>query len=186
METADSADVAFADQGASPSTRDSGRSDRRATLRAPPLADLDQSVLALRAEVESTGEDTLALWKSAMQNEHFLPAAANLANYLTLRHHDLSDLQPCLTAYGLSSLGRSEARVLAALDALIFTLGRASGLAMAEYPLPLLVTDGERALRREKDPITGRAPWRAATGIMVIPATVPAPGRQRVRGLLNT
>ena len=44
-------------------------------------------------------------------------SAINLVHYLALRRHDLRTLQPRLSALGLSSLGRSEARVLEAVDA---------------------------------------------------------------------
>ena len=43
------------------------------------------------------------------------PDAANLLHYLALRHYDLRPLQGRLSALGLSSLGRSEAQVLATL-----------------------------------------------------------------------
>jgi pyruvate kinase len=44
-------------------------------------------------------------------------SAYNLVHYLALRRIDLRSLQPRLTARGLSSLGRSEAHVMANLDA---------------------------------------------------------------------
>ena len=72
----------------------------------------------------SKGAATMALWKDSIHREQFRPGAENLANYLALRHHDLSGLQPSLSAYGLSSLGRSEARVRTALNALLATLAR--------------------------------------------------------------
>ena len=81
------------------------------------------------------------------QGSNFGPGAENLANYLALRHHDLSELQPCLSVYGLSSLGRSEARVRTALDTLLATLARVSELDKPEYPPLQLVSDGARALR---------------------------------------
>lgn len=46
----------------------------------------------------------------------------NLLHYLALRRHDLRELQPKLTAMGLSSLGRTEASTLAGLDAVIGAL----------------------------------------------------------------
>jgi len=45
------------------------------------------------------------------------PSARNLVHYLALRRHDLRNLQEALSIRGLSSLGRSEASVLATLDA---------------------------------------------------------------------
>ena len=98
----------------------------------------------------------MALWKDSIHRNEFRPGAENLANYLALRHHDLSELQPFLSAYGLSSLGRSEARVRTALDTLLATLARLSELAKPEYPPLLLMSDGVRALRAAQDRILGR------------------------------
>ena len=72
--------------------------DSGARAAPPPLADLYHSVLALRDEVVSTGAATMALWKDSVHREEFRPGAENLANYLALRRHDLSELQPCLSA----------------------------------------------------------------------------------------
>ena len=161
-----------------------GDGDARA-LYAPPLADLYQSVQSLRAEVVSTGAATVALWKNCIHNERFRAGAENLAQYLALRHHDLSRLQPGLSAYGLSSLGRSEARVLTALDALLASLGRLSGLAAPEYPPLLLVSDGERALREEQDHILGHDTEGAKTLIMVTLPTEAASDPKLVRRLMT-
>ncbi|MFO7954733.1 pyruvate kinase [Thioalkalivibrio sp.] len=51
------------------------------------------------------------------------PSAANLAHYLALRGEDLRPLQDRLLRLGLSSLGRSESHVMAALDKVIGVLG---------------------------------------------------------------
>ena len=44
-------------------------------------------------------------------------SARNLLHYLALRQHDVRELQHELTVAGVSSLGRSEAQVLASLTA---------------------------------------------------------------------
>ena len=51
-------------------------------------------------------------------------SALNLAYYLAVRCHDLRPVQERLLPLGLSSLGRSEARTMANLDAVMATLGR--------------------------------------------------------------
>src|SRR5271166_3679432 len=48
--------------------------------------------------------------------------ARNLAHYIALRRNDIRDLQEKLTANGLSSLGRAEADVLGAVDAVLQVL----------------------------------------------------------------
>src|SRR5262245_55732669 len=54
-------------------------------------------------------------------------SARNLLHYLALRQHDVRELQHELTMAGVSSLGRSEAHVLASLTAVIEILHRAQG-----------------------------------------------------------
>ena len=158
--------------------------DRGARAAPPPLADLYHSVLALRDEVVSAGAATMALWKDSIHRDEFRPGAENLANYLALRHHDLTELQAGLSAYGLSSLGRSEARVRTALDTLLATLARLSGLAKPEYPPLLRVSDGERALREEQDRILGHDPGGAKSLIMVTLPTEAACDRELLRRLM--
>lgn len=80
--------------------------------------------------------------------------ARNLACYLSLRSRDLSGLQLRLSAYGLSSLGRSEADVLTALDTLLTTLRLLCG-ENVQYPPQTAERDGEAALRRACDQIFG-------------------------------
>ncbi len=166
--------------GEAPPAKDSG-----ARAAPPPLADLYHSVSTLRDEVVSTGAATMALWKDSVHREEFRPGAENLANYLALRRHDLSELQPCLSAYGLSSLGRSEARVRTALDTLLVTLARLSEFAKPEYPPLLRVSDGERALREEQDRILGHDPGDAKSLVMVTLPTEAASDGELVRRLLT-
>jgi pyruvate kinase len=61
-----------------------------------------------------------------MQSTH-RPSACNLLHYMALRRHDIRGLQEHLAEMGLSSLGRSEAHVLASLDAVLALLGRLRG-----------------------------------------------------------
>jgi pyruvate kinase len=55
------------------------------------------------------------------------PSAANLAHYLALRTVDIRPLQAGLSRLGLSSLGRSEAHVLATLDQVMRALASMTG-----------------------------------------------------------
>src|SRR5215510_14317208 len=54
----------------------------------------------------------------ALPSEH-QGSANNLIHYLALRKHDIRPLQDELACFGLSSLGRSESRVLSNLDAVL-------------------------------------------------------------------
>jgi pyruvate kinase len=81
------------------------------------------AVWALRNEVMSEAQRTFAAWQPRIQRRAFRPSALNLAQYLAFRRRDERALQDALTPWGLSSLGRSEGRVLANLDAVLATLG---------------------------------------------------------------
>jgi hypothetical protein len=86
------------------------------------LLSIIDELMALRAEMlreEGALEDRLR----DVCEEH-RESARNLAHYIALRRHDIRDLQEGLTAQGLSSLGRPEADVLGAVDALLRMLHR--------------------------------------------------------------
>ncbi len=169
---------------APPPAEPAAKSESEAALCAPPLAELHQTVAALRAAIAAAGEATMALWRPAIPDETFLPAAENLAHYLALRRHDLTALQPALSAYGLSSLGRSEARVLTALDALVATLARLSEEGKPDYPPALLISAGARALARQQQLILGGDPGDAGTRIMVTLPTEAGSDKELIRRLI--
>jgi pyruvate kinase len=55
-------------------------------------------------------------WRLDIEQPSYAASAANLAQYLALRHHDLRHLQRELMRHGLSSLGRFESRALVTLN----------------------------------------------------------------------
>lgn len=71
--------------------------------------------------------------KLATIPEEHRASAANLVHYLSIRQHDIRQLQFELHTLGLSSLGRMEAYVLPTLDAVLVALCR-----LAERPAPKL------------------------------------------------
>jgi pyruvate kinase len=87
----------------------------------------------LRQTFESEGQATFNQWKLHIQRTEFLSSALNLAEYLALRRHDLRSLQAALMPWGLSSLGRIEARVMPNLDAVIATLEVICGSESAQH-----------------------------------------------------
>jgi pyruvate kinase len=121
----------------------------------PDLRELLGRLKELREAVARDGEALWASWGVAAAQESSLADMRNLADYLALRRHDLSDLQCSLASYGLSSLGRSEARTLTALDALLATLKRLCGEPDAPYPTSELMLAGESALRASCDALFG-------------------------------
>lgn len=104
------------------------------------LSDIDPyelltTLCTLRATVQQEGEALFATWRSHIQRSDFAASALNLAHYLALRRHDLRSLQAALMPWGLSSLGRIEARVMPNLDAVIATLATLCGEAVDMIPV---------------------------------------------------
>jgi pyruvate kinase len=145
----------------------------------PTIKTLHRKLATIRNAVAKEGAETLDLWRGAVAGSSFEPAAENLA-----RRRDLSALQPALAAYGLSSLGRSEARVLVALDALLATLERLSGAAARPYPDPAELNAGAAILRREQERFFGRDPKGPRTRIMVTLPTEAGKNSALVRRLI--
>jgi pyruvate kinase len=134
------------------------------------LRDLLAQLTLLREDVAREGAALFDDWGDDALGD-YAPEARNLADYLVLRRRDLSALQRRLAAYGLSSLGRSEAKVGAALEALIATLRRLTGEAEAPYPSAAAMRAGEDALINASDRIFGAKRERPRTRIM---ATMPS------------
>ena len=95
----------------------------------------------------------------------------NLADYVVLRRHDLSELQLRLASYGLSSLGRGEAKVQCAINSVAASLRRLCGETDAPYPPPGQRQAGQEALHEECERIFGRAQAGPHTRVM---ATLPS------------
>ena len=95
--------------------------------------------------------------------------ARNLAHYLVLREHDLRGLQERLSAIGASSLGRSEAQVLASVDRVLALLRLATGAAPAGGRLAAenASGSGSTSLARNAAALLGPAPAHRSVRIMV-------------------
>jgi len=74
------------------------------------LSELREEMLRQESGVEDRFQEICEIHRES---------ARNLAYYIALRRHDIRDLQERLTAYGLSSLGKAEADVLGAVDAVL-------------------------------------------------------------------
>ncbi|MGA8170543.1 MAG: pyruvate kinase [Methylocystis sp.] len=140
------------------------------------LLDLRDRVMALRDDVAREAPLLLSDWGardslSEADAIRFENRALNLADYIALRRHDLSELQPRLASYGLSSLGRSEAKVRTALDSLIASLRRLCREFEAPYPPSAERRAAEDALRLECERIFGPARQGPHTRVM---ATLPS------------
>jgi len=114
----------------------------------------------LAAEVART--DDIAATHSAHRR-----SAANLVHYLELRRHDVRDLQARLAAAGLSSLGRSEAHVLATVEQVLFLLARLNGREPTPPAAGVALTEGRKILEANARALLGEPSGTRATKIMV-------------------
>jgi len=118
------------------------------------LCDLLNQMRTLREDVIRDSGALLTKWGSNVALAEDSPAAHHIAEYVVLRRRDLSALQMRLARYGLSSLGRSEAKMIVVLDSVIATLSRLCG-DRADYPTPEALRAGEGALNASCDLIFG-------------------------------
>ena len=137
-------------------------------------AGLVHALAALRTSIVSEASRDIERWRPHLKRLGFKPSALNLAHYLALRKRDLRPFQEALVPWGLSSLGRSEARVLANLDAVLVSLAALSG-SEPDVPLPprpaaRSFTLGERLIARNATRLFGPAVDGRQTHLMV---TVP-------------
>jgi pyruvate kinase len=145
-----------------------------------PVTELFEQVLALRAEVAAA---TPARSTRRVASRH-IPSSVNLAHYLALRRHDIRPLQHALASRGLSSLGRSEAHVLATLDAVAGVLARlADRPAPDPVELPVTMDRGPQLLAANADALFGPAAV-SATRVMVTLPSEAAVDEGLVRDLL--
>jgi pyruvate kinase len=128
------------------------------------------ALLALRREVCQEGQALYARWQPFIRQRAFLPSALNLAYYIALRRRDIRHLQMALMSLGVSSLWRSEGRVMPNLDAAIATLGAICGRPASELPKRpsrRAFFRGQRLLDRNTQAILGEPPAHRQVRIMV-------------------
>ena len=146
------------------------------------------SVGALRLDVLARAEELLRVFRPNIERAGFEDSARNLACYLALRRHDLRQLQVALMRWGLSSLGRSESRVTATLDAVLHTLGVLCGAdarALPPYPDEAAVFQGNQLVAEQAQALFGTAKPERSTRIMVTLPSEAAEDPALVHGLLQ-
>jgi pyruvate kinase len=126
------------------------------------------AVLQLRREVEAESQAMFAEWQKCIARKSFEYSAKNFACYLALRRRDLRALQSALLALGLSSLGRSESRVLPNLDAVIASLQAiCNEKKRTPHPTPEDFFRGEQLLKHNADLVLGHSPDRRSVRMMI-------------------
>jgi pyruvate kinase len=143
-------------------------------------------------ELENLHSEMLSLVKEnlpgiAKIHQENRTSATNLLHYLALRRHDIRILQERLAALGLSSLGRTEAHVMSAVQAVMNVLGSLNG---SERPAPPKRNqvcereEGKHLLERNTDLLLGPPPEHRNVRIMVTMPSEAAANYELVRDLL--
>jgi len=147
-------------------------------MREPELDDaielrrLLAEVVEVRDEVKREGAALRESWGAHLVEPSAKARATNLSHYVALRGSDITHLQYRLAAYGLSSLGRSEAAVMPALEALIATLQRLCSEKPSPYPARRTTRSGAQELEAETIQVFG--PPREGAPRSRILATLPS------------
>jgi pyruvate kinase len=147
-----------------------------------------KAMTLLRQTVHDQGQAMFEQWRSRIHRPDFLPSALNLAYYLALRHYDLRPLQTALMPWGLSSLGRIEARVMPNLDAVIATLSAICHLDPASClprPVPADFFAGDHQLQHHTEELFGKAVDNRRVRIMVTLPTAAAENYHLIQDLMQ-
>ncbi|MCE9621978.1 MAG: pyruvate kinase [Actinomycetia bacterium] len=94
-------------------------------------------------------------------------SAANLIHYVELRRHDVRSLQADLAAIGLSSLGRSEANILATIEEVLSVLARLNGHESPTRSAGVAMAEGYKFLAENDERLLGELATTRGTRIMV-------------------
>jgi pyruvate kinase len=123
----------------------------------------------------------------ACVDDNYRESARNLLHYLALRHEDMRPLQERLAAMGLSSLGRSEAHVLATVEAVSKILHQLVGREYepAEMKPGVGFAEGAKLLEQHTQSLLGPRPAERDVRIMVTLPSEAAAGYPLVRDLLD-
>jgi len=150
------------------------------------------AVVALRESLCASADKRLHAYASFFPSSGFSASAVNLAHYLSLRQHDLRELQERLAENGLSSLGRSEAHILDTIDKLVGVLALMQGSAAPSSHGPRDVAqkavsyrEGAELLRANTDALFGPPPAGRHVRVMVTLPSESASEPELLEGLMG-
>jgi pyruvate kinase len=157
------------------------------------MPDLDKDRLQqLATQIDAICADVIQMESALLKRPVALHqahqgSARNLAHYLSLRQHDIRELQRQLAAFGLSSLGRTESHVLDALQSVARVLRNlldAKGPFSCPGEPGLAMSEGIELLEKNTEALFGPAPSGRKVRIMVTMATEAATNYELVRDLV--
>jgi pyruvate kinase len=166
--------------------------DQIADLRLPvdnaDIRGLLERMQALHGAVRAIGRALARSWRPYLRKRGYLSSAENLAAYVALRRHDLRPVQDRLATLGLSSLGRCEGHVMAALDAVIHALKQMAGTRVSRRrvaTVALAMIRDQMLLRRNTNGLFGAPSVNRWTRFMVTLPTEAATDYGFVQELLK-
>lgn len=153
-------------------------------IRAMSAASLQLREALRRIVAEALAAERRCASEVAAVPEAYRPSARNLLHYVTLRDHDLRELQDELSRLGLSSLGRSESCTMASLQAVLSALDQGLGEGEPLEPPPVDMRSGPELLRLHAERLLGPPPKGRETHIMVTLPSEAAFAPELVRALV--
>jgi pyruvate kinase len=136
-----------------------------------PTGRLMQELTEIRQKLVETEANARTLLRRVHPTQ--LKSARNLVHYLALRRMELRPLQARLASLGLSSLGRSEAHVMATLDAVLRILHQIARKPWPQSwtPGPVDFDEGRAALKKRTLELLGpKTPGRRVRIMVTMPS----------------
>ena len=165
--------------------RSTGENEIRKSATGTRAARLDALIDRLNAIRGALAESEAAF--EVAQGEidpSYRKSARNLAHYIALRRCEIRPLQQDLAEWGLSSLGRAEAHVIATLEAVLAAIHDIAGRPREAAPSALAFREGNKLLREHTEALLGPAPPNRSVRIMVTAPTEAASEYALVRELV--
>lgn len=138
----------------------------------------------LHQQIQHEGQQAFHAWHEQPFRDSFQASAHNLFCYLALRRMDLRTLQQQLARHGLSTLGRSEPRVLLQLEAVLATLSALQGHPQP-HPDEHLWQSGTEQLIKNTQELLGKASSGTSVRMMVTLPSEAATDAALVHSLLE-
>lgn len=122
---------------------------------------------AMREALVQESDRRMRQWGPGIHREEFRASVVNLADWLALRRMDLTALQPRLTEFGLSTLGRLDGHVRPSVDAVIAALAAIAGEEAPVFPPPEAISGERGLLDARRDELFGAGTDGPQTRVMV-------------------